>query len=421
LSSRKKAGVVVIGSELLLDGRQDTNGPWIADQLSRIGIEPSCRIVVVDDPGRIESALHEAMRTSDLVVVSGGLGPTFDDVTRESVAAALKRKLVRDLSVEKGLRERYERRKMRMPDVVARMADRIEGAELLTNSVGTAPGQYLAGPPALALLPGVPSEMEAMLLGEVIPRVQSLAGREPGLRRNFRIAGMYESEVEAKLRDSMSRWSGISATILAAPGDVCLILRAEQSQVQSLDSAAADVTRLIGKAIVSEGDRRLEEVVGELLSDASLTLALAESCTGGMLGSLLTSVPGSSSYFLGGQVVYQDRLKSSWLGVAGKVLADHGAVSVEASLAMARGIREQAGAGIGLSITGVAGPGGGTPLKPLGRVYLGLAGSLGEEVKELNLPGDRQVVRTLACRAALNLLRLRLMRRQDAHQHSQVS
>lgn len=407
---RARAGVVVVGSELLHEGRQDTNGPWIAEALAAEGFEPTVRVTVGDDRAGIASAIRHAMSGADLVVACGGLGPTFDDLTREGAADALGLTLSRDPALAEHLRERYRLRGVAMPEAVIRMADRISTAEILANSVGSAPGQLLKGPPALALVPGVPSEMVAMLRDEVIPRVRGLARGAASARRAFRITGLYESQVEEKLGPAMKGWTGIAATILAAPGDVSFILRSAAGDRRSLEEAAASVRAALGAAIYTEADEPLEAVAGALLRGRSLTLSTAESCTGGMLGGMITAVAGASDYYAGGVVAYRDEIKSGWLGVDPAILREHGAVSSETALAMARGVRERTGSDVSLAVTGIAGPGGGSPAKPVGRVHLAMAGPWGESAAELTLPGNRAIVRLLSCRAALNKLRLKLMR-----------
>lgn len=405
-----RAAVVVVGTELLRDGRPDTNGPWIERTLAREGIPTVMRFVVGDDRVEIASVLRLAMDRASIVVVSGGLGPTFDDLTREGTADALGRRLERRREVEDQIRERLHRRGIHPPESVYKMADAVEGSHVLRNPVGSAPGLHIEGPAHVFLVPGVPLEMEAMLREEVLPRLRVSHPAEPSPRVIFKIAGMFESEVESRLNPIMKSWRGVEATILASVGEVTFILRPAGAGMKPVEEAASQVRELLGPAIFSETDEGIEHAVGRLLASSRHTLAAAESCTGGMLGSMITSVAGSSAYFLGGVVSYADRVKEAWLGVPAEILERHGAVSAQTAQAMARGARERFGANLALAITGVAGPGGGTPEKPVGRVHVALAAPWGEEARDLNLPGDRATIRLRSCRLALDLLRRALQR-----------
>ncbi len=400
----------MVGSELLRDGRSETNGPRIGEALAREGFEPVRRLVVGDDRAAIAAAIRESLASAELVVVSGGLGPTFDDLTREGVADALGLALRRDPGLESALAGMYRRRGVRMPEGVERMADILEGAEVLPNRVGSAPGQFLAGPPALALVPGVPSEMESMLESEVLPRARSMKPGPAPERRLFKIAGLWESQVEERIAPVIGRRDRVDATILAAPGEVTLILRAPPERRESLEAAAGELRGLLGDAVYSEADEGIEAAVGRLLQKARLTLSTAESCTGGLLGGTITSVPGSSSYYVGGLVAYADRVKEGSLGVPAATIRRFGAVSAETALAMARGARDALGTDLSVSVTGIAGPAGGSSEKPVGLVYIGLAAPWGEAAHETRLPGDRSGIRLRAVRTALNLLRLDLLR-----------
>jgi nicotinamide-nucleotide amidase len=400
---------VVVGSEILLDGRADTNGPWIESVLARAGIPCILRLVVGDGRDDIADAIRTAARRAPIVIVSGGLGPTFDDLTREAASDALGRALSRDASLEARMRERYHGRGLDPPGSVYRMADVITGAEPLRNRVGSAPGQLLAGPPLVALLPGVPAELEAMLEEELLPRILALHPVEPAGRLVFKISGMYESEVESAISPGMAEWNGIASTILASPGEVTLFLRARGASHDEMLRAAAGVRKALGEAIFAETDESIAAAVGRLLDEARLTLATAESCTGGMLGSMITSVPGSSRWYRGGAVAYANGIKRRWLGVPAGMLLRQGAVSGETAARMARGARRRAGTDLALAVTGIAGPDGGTPSKPVGTVFVALASSRGDSVRSLRLPGNREMIRLRSCRAALDLLRRTLL------------
>lgn len=409
MSGSPRAAVVIVGTEILEDGRRDTNGPFIEEALAREGIRTILRLVVGDDREAIAAAILTAASRAPIVVVSGGLGPTFDDLTREGAAGALGLAVERRAEIEDSLRNRFRRRGLTPPESVYRMADLLAGAEVLKNTVGSAPGQYLKGPPEIALLPGVPAEMEAMLAAELVPRLRARHRPAPPERRIFKIAGLYESEVESRLAPLMAAWRQIDRTILASPGEVTLILRADPGGLDRLESAGRDVAQALGDAVYSTADEGIESAVARRLVAAPFTLSTAESCTGGMLGSLITSVPGASVFYLGGAVAYSDGIKKGWLDVPAETLDRHGAVSAETAAAMARGMRKRAGADLALAITGVAGPGGGTADKPVGLVHIALAAPWGEAGRALNLPGDRASIRIRSCRAALDLLRRDLL------------
>jgi len=409
MSETPRAAVVVVGSEILEDGRRDTNGPHIEESLAREGIRTVLRQIVGDDREAIAAAIRTAVWRAPIVVVSGGLGPTFDDLTREGAADALGLGLERDASIEAALRARLKRRGLLPPESIYRMADVLSGAEVMPNAVGSAPGLFLAGPPSLALLPGVPAEMESILERELIPRLRLIHPATPPERMILKIAGMYESQVESLLAPAMKGWAEIERTILASPGDVTLILRSGPGQRRLLQKARAEVEAALGEAIYSDRDEGIESEVARMMIASSLTLATAESCTAGMLGGLITSVPGASAFYLGGAIAYSEGIKKGWLDVPAATLHRHGAVSEETASAMARGVRSRAGADLALAITGIAGPGGATPEKPVGRVHIALAAPWGEAVRLLDLPGDRATIRTRSCRAALDLLRREML------------
>jgi nicotinamide-nucleotide amidase len=409
VSEAPRAAVVVVGSEILEDGRRDTNGPFIEEALAREGMRTVLRQVVGDDREAIAAAIRTAAWRAPIVIVSGGLGPTFDDLTREGAADALGLGLDRDPGIEAALRARLKRRGLLPPESIFRMADVLTGAEVMPNAVGSAPGLFLAGPPTLALLPGVPAEMESILDRELMPRLRAIHRAAPPERLILKIAGMYESQVEALLTPAMEGWKEIDRTILASPGDVTLILRAGEGKRRLLDGARVDVEAALGDAIYSDRDEGIESAIARMMLASSLTLATAESCTAGMLGGLITSVPGASAFYLGGAIAYADGIKRGWLDVPGDTLDRFGAVSGETAAAMARGVRARAGSDLALSITGIAGPGGGTPLKPVGRVHVALAAPWGEAARTLDLPGDRATIRIRSCRTALDLLRLGLL------------
>jgi nicotinamide-nucleotide amidase len=403
-----EAAIIVIGTELLHEGRVDTNGPAIAAALAGEGFDPVIKITVGDDTEAISAAFRVAAGRAGLIVACGGLGPTFDDLTREAVAGAFSLGLKRSPEIRGAIMKMYGKRGLVAPESAFRMADLIEGAEALANRHGSAPGQMLHGPPTIALVPGVPVEMEAMLHEEILPRLRALGLARPPARRIFRITGLFESQAEQRVRPALERHPGIQPTILAAPGQVTLILRSHESGAAELASAADEVRALLGDAIFSEAEEGIETVVGRLLAAEGKSLATAESCTAGMLGAMITSVAGSSAWYRGGVICYADDLKGGLLGVPADVIGEKGAVSEETARAMAEGARVRLSSDFALSVTGVAGPGGGGPGKPVGLVWIALAGPDGTSACELRLGGARSVIRELSCRAALDLLRLRL-------------
>ena len=408
------AEIIAVGSELLGPHRLDTNSLYLTDQLNRLGIDVRRKTVVGDDEQQIACAIESALSQSAVVVVTGGLGPTADDLTREAVARLLRRRLVRDDAVAEALERRFRNRGLRMPEINYRQALLIEGAEMLPNPVGSAPGQWIEeGGRAVVLLPGVPAEMQAMFERHCRPRLEKIAPGRVLVTRVLKIAGLFESEVDERVAPIYRRFQNPETTILAAPGEIQLHLRANGAGEAEAREALNELTRqlelALGDAIFSEDGQTLEEVVGMFLTAKGKTVAVAESCTGGLLAERLTRVPGSSRYFLGGMVAYHNEVKNRFLEVPQTVLQTHGAVSAETARIMAESVRRSFGADFGLSVTGIAGPEGGTPQKPVGLVYLALAVS-GErpQIVEKNYLGTRERIRLQASQTALDMLRLRI-------------
>jgi nicotinamide-nucleotide amidase len=404
------AEIIAVGSELLTPYRQDTNSLFLSDQLNQLGIRVMRKVIVGDDRRELHDAFHESLGRVEVVISIGGLGPTEDDLTRETVAELLERRLQRDDAILRGIEARFRRFGRTMPEINARQAMVPEGAVVLPNPRGTAPGLWLeADGHIVILLPGPPSELEPMFLNDVRPR---LAERAPKLRlytRDLRVAGMPESDVEQRVAPIYIQYLQAETTILAAPGEIQL-----HPRVWSADPAAAEklldemVERFalaLGENLFSTNGESLEEVVARTLQMNRATIAVAESCTGGMLAARLTNIPGSSSYFRGGVVCYSNDLKSLWVDVPPEVIEAKGAVSSEVALALAAGIRRHTNATLGLSITGIAGPGGGTPEKPVGLVHIGLADEKSSKERAFRFPGDRDRIRLQATQAALDMLR----------------
>ena len=408
--SPESAAIIAIGSEMLGPLRQDTNSLWLSARLEEIGIPVVRKSVVGDDPARIGEELENASRAAGLILTTGGLGPTADDVTVAAVAAWLPAELRRDEAFLDHMRRRFERRGFAMPECNAKQADFIVGARVLENPNGTAPGFWARrGETEIVVLPGVPSEMKEIFDNRVFPVLEEQGGGVVGRRRVLRVAGMGESAVEELVAPVYRKWKDDPVTILAAPGEVQLHLavRGEPEVAETrLAAMEKDFRAVLGDRIFGQDAEDLAAVVGRLLRDGGKTLAFAESCTGGLASAMLTDVPGSSAYFLGSVISYANEAKENLLGVAEATIRAHGAVSAEAAVEMARGARERFDSDFAMAITGIAGPDGGTPEKPVGTVFLALASRSGPEISKKRLfVGDRSVIRRASAIHALELLR----------------
>ncbi len=403
MASPHAAAFIAVGSELLRTDRVDTNSVLAGRLLAPCGfafVEKRC---VGDDADAIATAISELLPRVELVIVSGGLGPTADDVTREATAQALGRALERDGRLAAALSERFRLRGRAMPAIALRMADVIAGAEVLPNPVGTAPGQLIeAAGRALVLLPGVPVEFEEILTLHVLPRWSASAGV---LTRTLRLAGVYESQVEERVSPLYDRFGRERVTILAARGQVMLVLSASGEGADSdLEAMESAFVAAAGPDLYGRDADTLAGVVLGALGRRGWRLATAESCTGGMIGAQVTAVPGSSASYVGGVVAYSNELKQRLLGVTGEVLAAHGAVSREAATAMAEGARAL-GAECGLAVTGIAGPSGASEDKPVGTVHIAVVTPTAALHAHHRFPGDRAIVREMTANFALDLLR----------------
>jgi nicotinamide-nucleotide amidase len=413
------AEVIAVGSEMLGPTRLDTNSLFVAERLSSIGIELRAKSIVGDDRRRLAEVFEAALSRSDLVVLTGGLGPTADDLTRETIAEVLGLELQEDPAIVAQIRERFARRQLQMPDVNRRQAMVPRGATVIDNPRGTAPGLLIEHRNRLVvLLPGPPREMRPMFqdlcTGVLAPR----AGAFRVHTATIFVAGRGESHVEEIAQPIYSRWGSetppIETTILAAPGQVelYLSLRAEAGPEaeERLRRAHEELRQALGDNVFSTDGRSMEEVVGALLRDRGLTIAAAESCTGGLLLSRLTDIPGSSDYVAGGVVVYSNHLKTALADVPEDLIRAHGAVSEPVAAALAEGIRARTGASIGIGITGIAGPGGGTPQKPVGTVAIAFnGGNLGSRVRTFSFFGGRPQVKFQATQTALDMVRRALV------------
>jgi nicotinamide-nucleotide amidase len=381
--------------------------------MDALGIGTVRKACVGDDWDDLLAEIAAALGRAPLLVTSGGLGPTDDDRTKEAVAHVLGRRLVRDEEILQRLKERFRKRGYEMPDVNAKQADVIEGATVLANRRGSAPGFLVEqGGKTVVLLPGVPHELKAMWDDAVVPLLAPAAG--PGLRRRtLKVAAMPESVVETMIKPVYAAHNGVPITILASPGEVLLQFASRGGAEEAgavLDLIESDFRKVLGGEIFGRDDETLEGVVGDLLRQRKKTLALAESCTGGLLAGRLTDVAGSSDYFLGAAVTYANSSKTGLTAVSAETLERFGAVSEETAREMALGARRLFGASIGLSITGVAGPGGGTPEKPVGTVHLALDDADGKRAHlRLLMPGDRAHIRRWTTSSALSMLRHHLL------------
>jgi nicotinamide-nucleotide amidase len=407
------AEIIAIGSEMLTPFRADTNSLWLTERLNAMGIDVKLKTIVGDDEARLEETVGDALRRSEIIISTGGLGPTEDDITRKIFARVLNQQLILNEAILEKIRARFARRGMPMPEINARQALIMNGAQLLENDNGTAPGMLIQeGNCTVVLLPGPPREMRPMFDSQVAPVLKERSSDLLIIRRKLSIFGLSESRTDEIAAPIYTKYTNPSTTILFKDGQIELHLTAqardEAEAGRLLDELAGPLDEALKDYIFSRRDETLEEVVGDQLKGTGYTLATAESCTGGLLAGRITDIPGSSEYFLEGAVTYSNEAKTRLLGVPKKMIEDHGAVSEEVAMAMASGIRELAGATFGIGITGIAGPGGGSAEKPVGLVYIALADDAQVSAKKFVFPGDRQFIRTLSVNAALDLLRRRI-------------
>ncbi|HEV3278525.1 MAG TPA: competence/damage-inducible protein A [Terriglobia bacterium] len=407
------AEIIAVGSELLTPFRQDTNSLYLTGKLNSLGIEVRFKSIVGDDRERLGACVRLAISRSELVILSGGLGPTEDDLNREVVAKVLDRPLREVAEIRRSIEERWARLGRPMPANNLRQTLVPEGAEWLANERGTAPGLWIEQRGCiLVLLPGPPWELEAMFEAACVPR---LAARSSGRRlrtRIYKVVGLPESEVDRRIAPAYQQYKNPETTILSVAGTIEVHLRAHGASEAEADKLLAElgdkIELALGDHIFSTGGESLEEVVGMYLVMKQKTVAVAESCTGGLVAERLTRVPGSSNFFLGGVVAYSNDLKTRLVGVPAELIAVEGAVSKPVAQALAEGVRRRTGASIGVSISGVAGPGGGTVEKPVGLVFIALSDDRSTEVRRFQFPGDRERVRTWASVVALEMIRRRV-------------
>jgi nicotinamide-nucleotide amidase len=409
-----KAEIIAIGSELLTPDNIDTNSLYLTHHLNEAGCPVHLKTIVGDELDDIAAVLRTALQRSDLILLSGGLGPTEDDRTRPAVASVLGRPMAVDSGVLEILRQRFAARGFRMAKNNERQAEVIPGAEILDNTFGTAPGMWIEeNGRYLVLLPGPPRELHAIFKESVLPKIKTLNRGRKLEYRSFHVTGMTESELDSQIAPIYTAYPNVRTTILAGPRHIAIRLyrwAEANGDISDLNELAARIQAALGNAIFTSAGESMEEVVGRQLRETGKTLAIAESCTSGMLGMHITRVPGSSSYFMGGILCYSNQAKMDLCGVPAELLQKHGAVSAEVAEALARGVREALHSTIGLSITGIAGPGGGSPEKPVGLVYIGISDGQRAESRHRIMPGDRESIRERATYLALSWLRKFLQR-----------
>jgi nicotinamide-nucleotide amidase len=411
------AEIIAVGSELLTPEKTDTNSLWLTEKLIGIGVEVKLKTIVGDDEARLEETIRDALKRSEIVITTGGLGPTEDDVTRQVSARAAGREMVYHDELEAELRERFRRWGREMPEINKRQAYVIDGAEILPNPNGSAVGMMLndAGK-ILVVLPGPPREMKPMFENHVLEALRSVAGDVCVLRRVMRVSGLGESAVDEAIAPIYKSYDSVQTSILFNRTEIEIHLSAtatnETEAHAILDELAGKLADALGPAVFAMHGETMEEVVGRILTERGETLSVAESCTGGLIGMRLTEVAGSSAYFLEGCITYSNDAKIRTLNVSPDTLAKHGAVSSETAEEMARGVRDRAKSDYGISVTGVAGPGGGSEEKPVGTVFIGFAGPDRVKSLKLTLPGDRYLIRWRSSQAALDYLRRQIMKRK---------
>ncbi|HEY2821002.1 MAG TPA: competence/damage-inducible protein A [Candidatus Acidoferrum sp.] len=409
-----KAEIIAVGSELLTPDRLDTNSLYLTEQLNSIGIEVVRKTIVGDNETLLREVFREAMGRVELIISSGGLGPTQDDLTRETVADLLGRRLQRDEKIVQYIQGRFRNLGREMPELNIRQAMVPEGAEVLENPRGTAPGLWIEDSGHfIALLPGPPRELKPLFREQVMPRLERRVSGVRLFQRQLRVTGLGESHVEQLILPIYSRYADVTTTILAAPGEIQIHLRmwtTDAAQAKTtLDEMVQGFEIALTDRIYSEDGRSLEEVVAHELTANGATISAAESCTGGLLAQRLTSIAGSSSYFLGGVVCYSNELKTAWADVPPEMILGKGAVSAEVAVALAEGIRRRVGSTIGVGITGIAGPGGGTEEKPVGTVFVAISYPGGVKERGLRFPGERENIRWQASQTALDMVRIHFL------------
>ena len=412
------AEIIAVGSELLTPFRQDTNSLYLTAKLNDLGVEVGFKSIVGDSLKDIVRVVTTGLSRADILILSGGLGPTEDDLTREAVAQTLGLGLKRDPEILRAIESRFAEHGWKMSPNNAKQADVISGATVLMNANGTAPGQWISGKSdgkekIVLLLPGPPHELKPLFESTVLERLRARVPKQFIATRTLKITGMGESACDARVAPIYKRFADVDTTILAGAGEIQLHLR---TQAQSSEAAQQRVDELVDKIedelgdfVYSDNGDSLEQIVSYYLQMRNATIAVAESCTGGLVAERLTSISGSSRSFAGGAVVYSNELKTEFADVPQDLIDVYGAVSEPVAKALAEGIRKRCGTTLGIGVTGVAGPTGGTAEKPVGLVFHALAGESGTEVVKRNFPGDRERIRWFASQQALDMVRRKLM------------
>ena len=410
--------IIAVGSELLTPFRQDTNSLYLTEQLNALGVEVAFKTIVGDNLKHIVRVATTALSRAEILIFSGGLGPTEDDLTREAVAETLGLQLRRDPHIVEAIERRFAEHGWKMASNNVKQADVITGATVLPNANGTAPGQWISGRSdgkerIIVLLPGPPHELKALFEGTVRERLRAKVPQQFLAARVLKITGMGESACDARVAPIYKKFTDVDTTILAAPGEIQLHLRtlgtSNEAAGQRLDELVNLIEEELGDYVYSDNGDSLEQIVSYFLQMRNSTLSVAESCTGGLVAERLTSISGSSRYFMGGAVVYSNELKVQLADVPADLIDVYGAVSEPVAKALAEGIRKRCGTTLGLGITGVAGPTGGSAEKPVGLVFHALASENSTEVVKRNFPGDRARIRWFASQQALDMVRRKLM------------
>ena len=409
------AEIIAIGSELLTPAFKDTNSLYLTQQLNVVGIPVVMKTIVRDDEHYLEEAVRAALARTPVVITIGGLGPTEDDVTRKVVGRVLQRQLVLNDDILAKLQARFKARGIEMPANNARQALVLTGCDILENRHGTAPGLWIAAEKnQVILLPGPPSELMPMFEDSCMLRLQQMAGGVALAKAVFRTACMTESALDARIAPIYTKYKNPETTILAKPGQVEVRLTARgktrEEAERLLKELGDQIDQELEEYIFARSEQSLEEVVGMFLVMKNATIATAESCTGGLIAERLTDVPGSSRYFLSGVICYSNESKMELAGIPPLLLEMQGAVSSEVARGLAEGIRSRAGTTIGVGVTGIAGPGGGSAEKPVGTVHVAVATPDATQERQLSLPGDRQRIRWWASQTALDMVRRELMK-----------
>jgi nicotinamide-nucleotide amidase len=403
------AEIIAVGSELLTPQRLDTNSLYLTDQLNALGVEVVRKTVVGDERERLEDSILGAVARSAIVVLTGGLGPTEDDLTRDAVAHAFGRSLEFSQPICDLIEERFRRFGRKMVEINRRQAYVVSGAEVLPNDRGTAPGQWIEhNGVALMMLPGPPVELKAMFERECLPRLAKVLPAQFIRTRQFRCVGIGESDLDQLISPVYKSYPSLATTILAVSGETHVHLRARSPRAEEAEAVVEDafqkIDALLGDRVYSRNGDSLEKVCGDLLRARGATLSVAESVTGGLLGGRISAVPSASDYYAGGFLTYSNEMKTQLLGVPPEMLAEHGAVSEPVARAMAEGAKARTGSSYALSLTGYAGPEGAN----VGVVFIGLASPDGSDVRRVQLPGDRERIRAFSTNTALDVLRRKL-------------